>query len=83
VILGVHVIRQLWIQLRLLGLLALPPLAAIVAVTVQGQLGVTMGPAPARMTLAIGFAVAAVLSAGIVGELPSRFRTKKSRGTHA
>jgi hypothetical protein len=67
VILGVHVIRQLWIQLRLLGLLALPPLAAIVAVTVQGQLGVTAGPEPARMTLAVGFAVAAVLSAALIG----------------
>jgi hypothetical protein len=35
VILGVHVIRQLWIQLRLLGLLALPAVASITAVIIE------------------------------------------------
>jgi hypothetical protein len=63
VILGVHVSRQLWIQLRLLGLISLPALAAIAAVVVDGQIG----SEPARLTLAIGFAVTAVLSAVLVG----------------
>jgi len=62
-ILGVHVIRQLWIQLRLLGLLSLPVAAAIIAVTVEGQ----TAPDPGRLTLAIPFAVAAVLSAVLIG----------------
>lgn len=62
-ILGVHVVRQLWIQLRLLGLLALPAAAAIVAVIVDGQIGADAG----RVTLAVGFVVAAVLSAALVG----------------
>lgn len=66
-ILGVHVIRQLWIQLRLLGLLALPPIAAILAVIVDGQFGLVAGPEAGRLTLAIGFAVAAVLSAALIG----------------
>ncbi|HEY7451300.1 MAG TPA: hypothetical protein VIA02_02130 [Candidatus Limnocylindria bacterium] len=62
-ILGVHVTRQLWIQLRLLGLLTLPALASIAGVIVEGQ----SGPAAGRLTLAVGFAVAAVLSAVLVG----------------
>jgi hypothetical protein len=62
-ILGVHVTRQLWIQLRLIGLLTLPALASIAGVIVEGQ----FGPASGRLTLAIGFAVAAVLSAVLVG----------------
>jgi hypothetical protein len=62
-ILGVHVVRQLWIQLRLLGLLILPAAAAIVAVMVDGQIGTDAG----RVTLAVGFVVAAVLSAALVG----------------
>lgn len=66
-ILGVHVTRQLWIQLRLLGLLALPAMAAIIAVTVKGQLSPDIGPSVGRITLAIGFAVAGVLSAALVG----------------
>lgn len=66
-ILGVHVTRQLWIQLRLLGLLALPAVASITAVIVEGQLGPGGGPEAGRITLAIGFAVAAILSAALVG----------------
>lgn len=66
-ILGVHVIRQLWIQLRLLGLLALPAVASITAVIIEGQLGPDRGPEAGRVTLAIGFAVAAILSAALVG----------------
>jgi hypothetical protein len=62
-ILGVHVVRQLWIQLRLLGLLILPAAVAIVAVMVDGQVDANAG----RMTLAVGFAVAATLSAVLVG----------------
>lgn len=62
-ILGVHVIRQLWIQLRLLGLLSLPVVAAIAAVIVEGQIA----SEPGRLTLAIAFAVAAVLSAVLIG----------------
>jgi hypothetical protein len=62
-ILGVHVTRQLWIQLRLIGLLTLPALASIAGVIVEGQ----FGPASGRLTLAVGFAVAAVLSAVLVG----------------
>ena len=62
-ILGIHVIRQLWIQLRLLGLLSLPVVAALIAVTVEGQ----TAPEPGRLTLAIAFAVAAVLSAVLIG----------------
>lgn len=61
--LPVHVARQLWIQLRLLGLLVLPSAAAIVAVTIEGQ----AGPGAARVALGVGFAVAAVLSAALVG----------------
>lgn len=61
-ILGVHVTRQLWIQLRLLALLALPPIAVIVAIVVDG-LGSGMG----RTALAIGFALAAMLSGALVG----------------
>jgi hypothetical protein len=62
--LGVHVIRQLWIQLRLLGLLTLPAAAAVIAVIVNGQLN---SAESGRVTLAVGFAVAAVLSAILVG----------------
>lgn len=62
-ILGVHVIRQLWIQLRLLGLLSLPVVGAIIAITVNGQ----TAPEPGRVTLAIAFAAAAVLSAVLIG----------------
>ena len=61
--LPVHVARQLWIQLRLLGLLVLPSAAAIVAVIVEGQ----VGSDAARLALGIGFAAAAVLSAALVG----------------
>ena len=42
-ILGVHVVRQLWIQFRLLGLLVLPPAAAIGAVIVASQIGADAG----------------------------------------
>jgi len=63
VILGTHVVRQLWIQLRLLGLLVLPAAASIGAVVVDDQISAEAG----RATLAIGFAVAAVLSAALVG----------------
>lgn len=62
-ILTVHVARQLWIQLRLLGLLVLPAIAAVVAVVVDGQFGSEAG----RLALAVGFGVAAVLSAALVG----------------
>jgi hypothetical protein len=62
-ILTVHVARQLWIQLRLLGLLVLPAIAAVVAVIVDGQFGSEAG----RLALAVGFATAAVLSAALVG----------------
>ncbi|RPH35854.1 MAG: hypothetical protein EHM90_03315, partial [Chloroflexi bacterium] len=62
-ILGVHVIRQLWIQLRLLGLLSIPALAAITAVIVDGQIG----SEPGRVTLAVAFAVAAVVCAVLIG----------------
>ncbi len=61
--LPVHVARQLWIQLRLLGLLVLPSAAAIVAVIIEGQ----AGSEAARLALGVGFAVAAVLSAALVG----------------
>ena len=61
--LPVHVARQLWIQLRLLGLLVLPSAAAIVAVIIEGQ----AGSDAARIALGVGFAVAAVLSAALVG----------------
>ena len=61
-IVGVHVVRQLWIQLRLLGLLTLPAAAAIAAAIV-GQVDAGVG----RLTLAFGLAVAAVLSAALVG----------------
>ena len=61
--LPVHVARQLWIQLRLLGLVVLPSAAAIVAVIFEGQ----DQPEAARLALGIGFAVAAVLSAALVG----------------
>jgi hypothetical protein len=56
VTLGVHVTRQLWIQLRLLALLTLPIVAAIVAVVVADQ----VGPSEGRLTLAVAFAVAVV-----------------------
>jgi hypothetical protein len=56
VTLGVHVTRQLWIQLRLLALLTLPIVASIVAVVVADQ----VGPAEGRLTLAVAFAVAVV-----------------------
>lgn len=62
-ILGVHVIRQLWIQLRLLGLLSIPVLAAIAAVIVEGQLTSEAG----RVTLAVAWAAAAVICAVLVG----------------
>ena len=66
-ILGVHVIRQLWIQLRLLGLLSIPVLAAIAAVIVEGQTAPELGPEIGRLTLAVAFAVAAVVSAVLIG----------------
>jgi hypothetical protein len=66
-ILGVHVIRQLWIQLRLLGLLSIPVLAALAAVIVEGQTAPEWGPAIGRVTLAIAYAVAAVVCAVLVG----------------
>lgn len=62
-ILGVHVTRQLWIQLRLLGLVSAPIAAAVAAVIVDGQIG----PDAGRLALAIGFAAAAVASAVLVG----------------
>lgn len=62
-ILTVHVARQLWIQLRLLGMLVLPAIAAVVAVIINGQSGSDAG----RIALAVGFAAAAVLSAAFVG----------------
>ena len=58
-----HVARQMWIQLRLLALVMMPPAAAVVAVFVDGQVGSDAG----RLTLGIGFALAAVLSAALVG----------------
>ncbi|MGH2463517.1 MAG: hypothetical protein ACRDFZ_07850 [Candidatus Limnocylindria bacterium] len=61
--LAIHVARQLWIQLRLLALLALPTIAALTAVAVDGS----VGSSAARLTLAVGLAVAAVLSAALVG----------------
>jgi hypothetical protein len=64
VILGVHVVRQLWIQLRFLGLLTLPIVAAIVGVTVFGQ---TDSPTAGRLVLAVGFALAAVICAVLIG----------------
>jgi hypothetical protein len=63
VILGVHVIRQLWIQLRLLGVITLPVAAAIAAVIVDGQDSAETG----RLTLAVGFAMAAIACAVLVG----------------
>jgi hypothetical protein len=63
VILGVHVIRQLWIQLRLLGLLVFPVAAAVVAVIVDGQVSAEAG----RLALAVGFAIGAVACAVLVG----------------
>jgi len=62
-ILGIHVARQLWLQLRLLVLLALPPVAALVAITVEWNAGSEAG----RAALATGLAVAAVLSSALVG----------------
>jgi hypothetical protein len=59
-----HVARQLWIQLRLLGMLALPAIAAVIAVIVDGQSG---SREASRIALAVGFAMAAVLSAVLVG----------------
>lgn len=61
--LAVHVARQLWIQLRMLGLVVLPSAAAIVAVIFEGQ----GRPDVAPLALGIGFAIAAVLSAALVG----------------
>ena len=63
VILGVHVVRQLWIQLQAARPAGPAPAAAIAAVIVASQIGADAG----RVTLAIGFAVAAVLSAALVG----------------
>jgi hypothetical protein len=62
-ILGVHVIRQLWIQLRLLGLLTLPIAVGVAAVIVKGQLDAEAG----RLVLAAGFAIGAVVCAVLVG----------------
>lgn len=62
-ILAVHVARQLWIQLRLLGLLVLPSVAVVAAIIVDGQLEPEFG----RVTLAVGLAAAAVGSAALVG----------------
>jgi len=64
VILTIHVARQLWIQLRLLGILALPAIATFVAVVVDGQPG---SREAGRIALALGLATAAVLSAALVG----------------
>ena len=61
--LAAHVARQLWIRLRLIGILSLPAVAAVLAVTVDGQIDSAAG----RLALAIGFAVAAVLCAALVG----------------
>jgi hypothetical protein len=63
VILGVHVIRQLWIQLRLLGLITVPVAAAVGAVIIDGQVSAEAG----RLALAMGFAVGAVVGAVLVG----------------
>ncbi len=62
-ILPIHVARQLWIQLRLIFLLATPALAAFAAVAVDAAFGFTAG----RVALAGGLAAAAVLSAALVG----------------
>jgi len=64
VILTIHVARQLWIQLRLLGILALPTIAAFGAVIVDGQSG---SREAGRVALAVGLATAAILSAALVG----------------
>ena len=63
-ILTIHVARQLWIQLRLLGILALPTIAAFGAVIVDGQSG---SREAGRVALAVGLATAAILSAALVG----------------
>jgi hypothetical protein len=64
VILGVHVSRQLWIQLRLLAMITLPVVVSVIAVTVEGQVGsAELG----RVTLAIGFGVVAIVEGALVG----------------
>lgn len=62
-ILPIHVARQLWIQLRLIFLLAMPVIAALTAVAVDSTFGFTAG----RVALTGGLAAAAVLSAALVG----------------
>lgn len=62
-ILIVHVARQLWIQLRLIFLLAMPVIAALSAVAIDSAFEFTAG----RMALAGGLATAAVLCAALVG----------------
>lgn len=62
-ILPIHVARQLWIQLRLIFLLAMPAIATLAAVAVDATLEFTAG----RLALAVGLAAAAVLSAALVG----------------
>jgi hypothetical protein len=63
VILPIHVARQLWIQLRLIFLLAMPAIAAFTAVAVDAAFGFSAG----RLALAVGLAAAAVVSAALVG----------------
>jgi len=63
VILAIHVARQLWIQLRLIFILMLPAIAAVAAVAIDGPFESSAG----RLTLAVGFAAAAVVSAALVG----------------
>lgn len=62
-ILPIHVARQLWIQLRLIFLLAMPAIATLAAVAVDAAFEFTAG----RVALGVGLAVAAVLSAALVG----------------
>ena len=62
-ILPIHVARQLWIQLRLIFLLALPAIATLAAVGIDAMFEFTAG----RVALTVGLAAAAVLSAALVG----------------
>ncbi|MGH2489059.1 MAG: hypothetical protein ACRDFR_05530 [Candidatus Limnocylindria bacterium] len=62
-ILPIHVARQLWIQLRLIFLLAMPAIATLTAVAMDAAFGFTAG----RVALTGGLAAAAVLSAALVG----------------
>lgn len=61
-ILPIHVARQLWIQLRLIFLLAMPAIATLAAVAIDTAFEQTAG----RVALTVGLAAAAVLSAALV-----------------